>query len=91
MKRKQELCYVYLQPISISAGEGNKGHIFAGENYLKVEGPIVACSPCQRTPLKFREIIKVNKEFKVYNKIIHFYNFLYMVEISKTAEESIME
>lgn len=38
-----------------------------------------------RAPLKLRDLIRFNKDYKVYNNTIHFYNFLYVVEINKNA------
>lgn len=78
MEDLQALTYMYIQPISTSlTSTKTQGQLFSAENHLQIDGPKFFSSKNRRAPLKVRDIIKINKEYKVYNRVIHFYNFLY--------------
>ena len=88
MEQKQQFIFLYLQPIEVSVSWSRNGKVFEGENQLTVLGPDLQGDTAGRKPVKVRELIKVNREYRVYNKIIHFYNFLYAVEIQKSLFDS---
>lgn len=79
--------FVYIQPISVSllTQHSRIGTIFKGDNHLQVDAPKFFSSKTNRPPLKLRDLVKINKEYKVYNSVINFYNFLFEIEIQKSA------
>ncbi len=79
MEGLQALTYIYIQPISTSltSSKAQDGQLFSAENHLQIDGPKFFSSKNRRAPLKVRDILKINKEYKVYNRVIHYYNFLY--------------
>lgn len=51
------------------------------ENHLQIDGPRFVLAKNKRPPMRVRDLVKINKEYKVYNNIINFYNFLYEIEL----------
>jgi hypothetical protein len=83
MKNDIEHVFIYLQPLSISLSSDNCENetLFMAENHLQVDGPRFALAKNKRPPMRVRDLVKINKEYKVYNDIINFYNFLYEIEL----------
>ena len=48
---------------------------------MQVDGPKQSYSNNKNSSVKVRDLIRYNKDYKVYNNNIHFYNFLYVIEI----------
>ena len=74
---KDEYYHIYIQPIAASSGNKFGGQSFVGENQLELTKSTMQSPKVGKAPLRVLDLIRFNKDYKVYNNTIHFYNSLY--------------